>query len=160
MPCHPSPPTLSTSISSSSVAHHRALVSASRTENEMCDTLLKVGMEIPFDSHLDAVSELGREDVVCLTHHLEDDLGGRCGASNRPHPFACRIGHRLPVTAGVGCRRHGRPDRKVIGHVYRVWKQARSTDSGVLLRFGITAACCSVHGAGGKKPVGLVGPFW
>src|SRR4029077_18364537 len=88
MPCHPSPPTLSISVSSSSAAHHWALVSASRTENEICDTLLKVGMEIPLDSPLDAASVFGGEYVVCLTHHLADDLGGRGSASNCSHPFA------------------------------------------------------------------------
>src|SRR5258705_5581876 len=102
MACHPSPPTLSISVSSSSAAHHRALASASRTENEICDTLLKVGMEIPLDSHLDAERAFRREYVVCLTHHLADDLGGRGSGSNCPHPFAGWIGHRLPITAGFG----------------------------------------------------------
>jgi hypothetical protein len=31
-------------VRSRSSAHHRALVSLSRTENEMCDTLLKVAI--------------------------------------------------------------------------------------------------------------------
>src|ERR1700754_1803378 len=105
MPCHPSPPTLSISVSSSSAAHHRALASASRTENEIWDTLLKVGMHIPLDSHLDAVRTFGREYLVYLSHHLPDDLGGRGRASNCPHPFAGRVRHRLPITAGF--RRRG-----------------------------------------------------
>src|SRR6476620_2098055 len=99
---HSSRLTLSISVSSSSAAHHWALASASRTENEICDTLLKVGMQIPLDSHLDVASVFGRECVVCLTHHLADDLGGWGSASNRPHPFAGGVGHRSPITDGVG----------------------------------------------------------
>src|ERR1700761_6528052 len=102
MPRHPSPTARSISVSSSNAAHHRALASASRTENEMCDTLLKVGIENPLNSHLDAELVFGREYVVCLTHHLPDDLGGRGGASNCADPFAGRVDHRLPITAGLG----------------------------------------------------------
>src|SRR5258708_36380165 len=97
MPCHSSPMTLSISVSSSSAADHWSLCSACETENEIWDTLLKVGMEIPLHSHLDAASDIGRECVVCLTHHLPDDLGGRGSVSNRPYAFAGWIGHRLPI---------------------------------------------------------------
>jgi hypothetical protein len=70
----------------------------------MCDTLLKVGMEIPLDSPLDAALGLGREYVVRLTHHLPDDLGGRGSASNRPYPFAgwIAIDSQSPLVSGVG----------------------------------------------------------
>src|SRR5271156_1753021 len=105
MPCHPSPTTRSNSVSSSSAAHHRALASASWTENAICDTPLKVGIHIPLNSHLDAERVFSPEYVVCLTHHLPDDLRGRGDASNCPHPFAGRVGHRLPITAGFGSGR-------------------------------------------------------
>src|SRR5271169_416564 len=93
MPCHPSPTTRSNSVSSSSAAHHRALASASWTETEICDTLLKVGIENPLDSPLDAEWVFGRECVVCLTHHLPEDLRGRGSASNCADPFAGRVDH-------------------------------------------------------------------
>ena len=70
-----------------------ALTSASRTENEMCDTLLKVVIEIPRNSRLDAARVFRREYVGCLSHHPPDDLGGRFDAPNCPHPFAGRVDH-------------------------------------------------------------------
>ena len=70
--------------------------------NEMCDTLLKLGMEIALGSHLEATRLFGREYVVCLTHHLPHDLGGWRGASNGAHTFAGRIDHRVPITACFG----------------------------------------------------------
>ena len=47
IPCHPSSAALSNSVSSSSAARQEALASASRTENEMCHTPLRVGMAQP-----------------------------------------------------------------------------------------------------------------
>ena len=89
-------------MSSSSAVHHRALAPASRTENEMCDTLLKLALKFPLDSHVGADRVYRREDVVRLSHHLPDDLGGRGNASNCADPFAGRVGHRLPITACFG----------------------------------------------------------